>query len=447
MVANNRYLIRGGTVVDSLGVRKQDILIEDDSIVQVGTSLSSTLGDATIDATGLVVCPAFVDLHSHLREPGSPSETIISGSNAGVLGGYSALVAMPNTTPSIDSPEMVRYVQMLSKGASLDVYVAGAITRGRAGKTLVDMFEMSRLGVKIFTDDGTGVQDAQLMRRALEYAKGIDVTLAQHCEELSLSNGGSINEGAVSSLLGIAGIPNAAEDVMVARDIELLRLTGARIHFLHISTERSVKLIEMAKSEGLDLTAEVTPHHLVLSDDQLRNFNPIFKVNPPLRSNGDRNALWDALKNGSFDAIATDHAPHLASAKEGTLDKASFGMLGLQTAFGAVFGDYVSRQNIGNSKSSLELGLSDEQLFQLVAMFTWKPARIARIDETHGGPVLAGSKGNIVIFDPHQRYRLSENEIVSMSKNSPYFDTDLQGKILYTFVNGELKVREGALCR
>ncbi|NNN18660.1 MAG: dihydroorotase [Acidimicrobiaceae bacterium] len=448
MVADYRkYLIRGGTLVDSIGVRRADLLIEDGKIIASEPGIESQRQYQEIDARGLVVSSGFVDLHAHLREPGNEkSETIRSGSQAGILGGYTALVAMPNTTPTIDSPEVVQYVQRLADGAPLDIFFAGAITKGRMGESLTEMSKMADLGIKLFTDDGTGVQNAQVMRRALEFSKGIGVTIAQHCEDLELANAGSINEGAVSSILGVKGIPNAAEDVMVARDIELVRLTGARLHFLHISTARSAAMVKMSKSDGLPITAEVTPHHLVLSDTQLMGFDPVFKVNPPLRSNHDRLGLWDAFDGGVFDAVATDHAPHHKESKDTTLDHAAFGLIGLQTSFAAVLGELHRRLDKQNPEDIDGGGLSDEQLMHLVSLFTWKPARIARIEKMHGCQLVAGQPANITIFDPKARWRLVGTDVVSRSKNSPYFDTDLVGKVLYTFVNGELKLKEGELC-
>lgn len=441
-MVGKKFHIRGGKLIDSTGVRYGDLLIEEGMIAASEEKIEFSKDYVEIDASGLVVTPAFVDLHTHLRQPGHESETILSGSRAGVLGGYGALLAMPNTVPAIDSAEIVRYVQNLAKTAALDVYVTGSITKGRLGETMTEMSKMADLGVRLFTDDGSGVQNAQLMRRALEYAKGIGVTLAQHCEDSELANGGAINEGAISSILGVRGIPNAAEDVMVARDIELVRLTGARMHFLHISTKRAAAMVASAKAEGLPITAEVTPHHLALSDERLSDFNPLFKVNPPLRSEIDRSGLWDALLGNVFDAVATDHAPHANSSKEIPLDQASFGMLGLQSAFGVVLGGLRSRLNLSVGVNSIP----DDVLMQLVGLFTWRPARIAQIDQSHGGPLVKGRPANVTIFDPDYRWLLATEELVSLSKNSPYFDTQLVGKVLYTFVNGDLKVSEGELC-
>lgn len=443
MVARlGKFVLRGGVLVDAGGVRRGELLIDDGKIALVGDRVDAPKGAREIDARGLVVAPGFVDIHTHLREPGGGgSESIASGSAAGVAGGYTALLAMPNTNPAVDSPEVVRYVQELAREqALLDVFLAGTITKGRRGESLTEMSKLAELGVKMFTDDGAGVQNAQLMRRALEYAKGIGVALAQHCEDSALANGGVMNEGAVSSVLGVRGMPNAAEDVMVARDIELVRLTGAKLHFLHISTSGAANLVRAAKANGLPITAEVTPHHLVFSDRRLMGFDTVFKVNPPLRSESDRLAVWNAFVNGDFDAIATDHAPHQLEAKDTTLDQAAFGMIGLQAALGAVLGE-LHRQLRPESGM-----IPDELLHRLVGSLTWGPAKIAGIDDRHGGPLVTGRPANIAVFDPLAKWRLEESSIVSKSKNSPYFDDGLVGKVMYTFVNGDLRLSEGELC-
>lgn len=445
---NSKFVIKGGTLIDSFGLREGDLVIEDGEIVASGSRIAIRKGYEVVDAAGCIVTPGFVDLHCHLREPGqSGSETVISGSRAGVLGGYSALLAMPNTMPPIDSVEVVHYIHELAKDAYLDVYVAGTITKGRLGQSITEMSKLADIGVKVFTDDGSGVQDPQLMRRALEYSKGLGVTLAQHCEDAGLANSGYINEGPVSSILGVRGMPNAAEDVMVARDIELVRLTGGRLHFLHISTARSSEMVSLAKSDGLPITAEVTPHHLTFDDRRVMNFDPLFKVNPPLRSAFDREALWKAYLGGVFDAVATDHAPHSDSSKDKTLDEASFGMLGLQAAFGAVAAGLQKTDQIYGRKSTERGDLSEDQLMHLVGSFTWRPAAIAQVGDKHGGPLIKGRPANICVLNPKQRWGLSKEDIKSLSFNSPYFDTELLGKVIYTFVNGEMVVKESQLCR
>jgi dihydroorotase len=293
-------VIRGGTVIDRNGERRADLLVADGHIAAVESALEHPLGASVLDADGCLVCPGLVDLHTHLREPGrEESETIETATRAAALGGYTAVVAMPNTEPPLDSAEAVRNVYELAATASVEVAVAGAITVGRAGERLAPMAELAALGVRLFTDDGCGVQSAGLMRRALDYAGGLGVTLAQHCEDRTLAAGGAMHEGAWSSRLGIPGIPGAAEDVMVGRDIALARATGARLHFLHLSTSVSIDLVRQAKAEGLPVTAEAAPHHFTLTDRWASGYDPTFKVNPPLRPQSDVDAVKVGLAEPS----------------------------------------------------------------------------------------------------------------------------------------------------
>ena len=286
--------------------------------------------------------PGLVDLHAHLREPGGEiAETVESGSRAAALGGYTAVVAMPNTEPAIDSAAVARDVLALGETALAEIAVAGAITIGRRGERLVPMAELAALGVRLFTDDGRGVQHAGLMRRALEYASGLGVVLAQHCEDEQLAAGGHMNEGAWSSRLGIAGQPALAEEAMLARDLALVRLTGAPMHFLHLSTAGAIEMIRRAKADGLAVTAEVTPHHLALCDAAVAGFDPVYKVNPPLRTALDVAAVRAGVVDGVVDAIATDHAPHAPERKEDPFDEAPAGMLGLETALAVAYSTFV----------------------------------------------------------------------------------------------------------
>ncbi len=326
-------VIRGGTVVDDGGTRRADVVVRGGEVVEVGPEVAVPRGATVLDAGGCLVTPGLVDLHTHLRQPGAEdAETVESGARAAALGGYTAVVAMPNTDPPVDSAAVALEILSLGAGAACQVAVAGAITVGRAGEHLAPIGELAALGVTLFTDDGAGVQDVAVMRRALEYARGFDVTLAQHCEDDTLACGGHMHEGEWSSRLGVPGIPAEAEEMMVARDIALARLTGGRVHFLHISTARSAALVAGAKAEGLAVTAEVTPHHLALTHAELVGYDPVYKVNPPLRDEADVAALRRACAQGTIDAIATDHAPHAPERKDATLDAAPPGMLGLQTA-------------------------------------------------------------------------------------------------------------------
>lgn len=313
-----RLVIRNGTVLDQQGERRADVAVEGTTITEVGPDLAATAGDVVLDATGCIVSPGFVDLHVHLREPGrEEAETIETGSRAAALGGFTAIVAMPNTDPPHDSLATVEFVRTQAERAGLcHVAPAGCITMARAGEQLAPLGELAAAGVTLFTDDGNGVQDPALMRRALEYAKPLGVTLAQHCEVASLTVGAVMHEGSCCSHLGLPGWPAIAEELMVHRDIELSRLTGAPVHFLHLSTERSVALVRAAKADGLAVTAEAAPHHFTLTDELLAGFDALYKVNPPLRTAADIAAIKAGLADGTIDAIATDHAPHPPETKE-----------------------------------------------------------------------------------------------------------------------------------
>jgi dihydroorotase len=410
-------LIAGGTVVDATGTRRADVLVRDGVVAGVGTGLSAP---QVLDASGCVVAPGLVDLHAHLRQPGGEeAETVESGSRAAALGGFTAVVAMPNTEPAIDNAGAVRQVLDLGATALCDVRVAGAITVGRAGTQLAPLAEMADLGVRLFTDDGAGVQDAQLMRRALEYASSLDVTLAQHCEDAALATGGHMHEGAWSSRLGIPGIPAEAEELMVMRDIALARLTGARVHFLHLSTAGSVAMVGAAKAQGLSVTAEVAPHHFTLTDAEVQGFDTVFKVNPPLRSSGDVAAVRQALRDGSIDAIATDHAPHPRDVKEAPFDQAPPGMLGLETAL------------------ALALTELDLPIEQVLALLSWQPASIAGLSGEHGGPIVEGSPANLCVIDPAATWVVEPDRLASRSRNTPYAGRKLTGKVRHTVLRGE----------
>ena len=315
------------------GLARLDVAVVDGSVAALAESIDAPRHALVLDAAGCLVGPGLVDLHAHLRQPGrEESETIESGARAAALGGYTAVVAMPNTDPPIDSAGVAAEVLALGAGCPAEIAVAGAITVGRAGSALAPLGELAALGVTLFTDDGAGVQDGALMRRALDYAKGLGVVLAQHCEDACLAAGGAMHEGCWSSRLGIPGVPAAAEEVMVARDIALVRLTGAPVHFLHLSTAGSVDLVRRAKEEGLPVTAEAAPHHMLLTHAAVEGYDPVFKVNPPLRTGEDVAAVVAGLVDGTIDAVATDHAPHAPEAKDVPFDQAPPGMLGLQTA-------------------------------------------------------------------------------------------------------------------
>ncbi|NBP41167.1 MAG: dihydroorotase [Actinobacteria bacterium] len=417
-------VIKGGTIVNRDSQAVGDVKIENGRIVEIGKNLK---GEMQLDASGCIVSSGFVDLHAHLREPGKEeAETIETGSRAGALGGYTALVAMPNTDPPQDSVAVIDFVREQGKRAGLvDVVPSGCITLGRQGESLAPMAELASAGVTLFTDDGNGVQDAALMRRALEYARGLGITLAQHCEVAELTKGAVMNECSCCTDLGLPGWPSIAEELMVFRDIELVRITGASMHFLHLSTERSVELVRAAKRDGLPITAEVTPHHLSLTQELLASYNPVYKVNPPLRSIADIQALKAGLRDGTIDAIATDHAPHPRRDKEMSLDMAPPGMLGLETALGVVLAEGAC------------------EIRDVVALMSWNPAKIARIDDEHGRDVVAGANANLCVFDPQLTWRVDPERLASKSINTPYIGRTLRGRVRHTIFKGTPTVIDG----
>jgi dihydroorotase len=412
-------VIRGGRIVDPYGERVADVLIDGGRIALVSDRGDLT-ADLVLDAGGCVVAPGLVDLHTHLRQPGKEeAETIETGARAAALGGFTCVLAMPNTSPSIDSAGVAREVLELGRGSCCDVRTSAAITVGRQGTQLTPMAELAELGVRIFTDDGSGVQDGRLMRRALEYATGLGVTLAQHCEDDVLAAGGAMNEGAWSSRLGIPGQPAEAEEVMVMRDVALVRLTGARVHFQHLSTRRSVDLVAAAKAEGLPVTCEVTPHHFTLTDERCSTYDPVFKVNPPLRTDDDVAAVRAGLAAGTVDCIATDHAPHAPETKEAPFDQAPPGMLGLETALGLAL---------------THLGLPIDQALGLLS---WRPSAILGVGDVHGGPIEPGRPANLCVVDPAARWTVDPAALASRSRNSPYAGMTLTGRVRHTVLAGE----------
>ncbi len=420
-MAEPTVIIAGGTVIDATGERRADVAITDGTVRAVAEGLDVPAGATVLDAGGCVVAPGLVDLHTHLREPGrEEAETVATGTRAAALGGYTAVVAMPNTEPPLDSAAAVQHVLELGRQAMAVVAVAGAITIGRAGEQLAPMAELAELGVRLFTDDGAGVQSAGLMRRALEYARGIGVTLAQHCEDGSLACDGAMHEGAWSSRLGLPGIPAVAEEVMVARDIALSRLTEAPVHFLHLSTAASIDLVRHAKAAGVAVTAEAAPHHFTLTDAQTAGFDPVFKVNPPLRPQSDVDAVRAGLADGTIDAIATDHAPHTPETKDLPFDQAPPGMLGLETALALAI---------------TELGLplcTGSCLAQLAAGCHRRTA-----PRDHGGPIEPGAVANLCVIDPTATWTVDATALASRSRNTPYAGRTLTGKVRHTVLRGE----------
>ena len=423
-------VLRGGRVIDRSGERVVDVEIGDDGrIADVGTGLS---GDTDLDASGCVVSPGFVDLHTHLREPGQEdAETIETGARGGALGGYTALVAMPNTEPAMDCAAVVELVRTLGRGAACEIVPTGAMTVGRRGEDMAPMGELVDQGVGIFTDDGTGLQDPRLMRRVMEYSTGLShrlgrpVVLAQHCEVTALAAGGYMHEGEWSSRLGIPGQPAEAEELMVMRDIALVRLTGAHMHFQHLSTAGSVAMVRDAKAAGLPVTAEATPHHFTLTDAACASYDPVLKVHPPLRTDDDVAAVRRGLADGTIDAIATDHAPHTDHAKELSFDLAPPGMLGLETAFSLAL-------------EGLGLDLPD-----VLALLSWRPAAIAGLSDRHGADIQPGNPANLCVVDPDATWVVSGRAMASRSSNSPFEGRTLRGRVRHTVLEGQPVVVDG----
>jgi len=417
-------VIKGGSVVGASGVNGADVLVENDVIIKVGKNLT---GDITLDASGCHIFPGFVDLHAHLREPGrEDTETIETASRAGAKGGYTALIAMPNTNPAHDSVTVIEFVREQGRKAGLlDVFPSGCITMGRQGEALAPLAELSAAGVRIFTDDGSGVQDPVLMGRAMQYAKSLGVTMAQHCEVSALTQGAVMNECGCSSDMGVPGWPAIAEEMMVQRDIEMSRVTGASVHFLHLSTARSVDLVRDAKAEGLNVTAEVTPHHLSLTQELLTTFDPVYKVNPPLRSMKDIQALKVGLLDGTIDAVATDHAPHARRDKELSLDQAPPGMIGLETALGVM------------------LSAVDLDPVQIAAVMSRNPARIAQITEQHGHNIGVGDIAHLCVVDLDALWQVDPSKMASKSRNTPFVGRQLRGMVRSTMYHGQITVQDG----
>jgi len=428
-------LFKGGRLIDpASGVDStSDVLVDNGRVVDAGSRLSAN-GAEVIDITGAVICPGFVDLHVHLREPGrEDEETVATGSAAAARGGFTAVGAMPNTDPVCDNAAVADKVAAAARRAGLcEVIPAGALTRGLEGRYITPVGEMVNCsaGVRMFTDDGKGVQDSRILRRAMEYIKGFDAICAEHCDDAALSEGGQMHEGYYSDLLGLRGMPAAAEDIALARDLVLARLTGVRYHALHVSTKGSVELIRQAKAQGVRVTAEVTPHHLILTDAELQSFDPVNKVNPPLRSSSDVEACRVGLADGTLDAVATDHAPHSPEEKESEFELAPPGMIGLETALALMIAEIVDGGVL--------------ELPELVRRLTALPAGILRLNG-QGGPVTEGSAANLTVFDPAAEWTVDPAAFASKSRNTPFKGRKVKGKILYTMFGGNLVVRNGAI--
>jgi dihydroorotase len=433
----SELLLRGGEVVDETGARAGDVRVVDGLVAEVGMQLAAGAGATVLDAEGCIVTTGLVDLQVHLREPGrEDSETLETGTRAAALGGCTAVVCMPNTEPPLDDAAVVQSVLERARTLGLcDVQPAGCITVGRRGEQLAPMRELYEHGVRIFTDDGDCVADARVMRHAFEYASALPgAVIAQHAEDPALVRGGHMHEGAWSSRLGIAGRPAEAESTIVARDLELARRTGGRYHVLHLSCAASAALVRAAKADGVSVTAECTPQHLVLTDEACAEFDPSFKMNPPLREQHDVDALRVALADGTIDAIATDHAPHAPDTKDVPFEEAPPGMLGVETALAVVLTTLV------------EPGVLT--LAQALRAMSWQPARIAGLDERgHGGAIAPGRPAHLCVIDPAYQWIVDGNLLASRSRNTPWEGWKLTGKVRHTIYDGVPTVRDGEATR
>jgi dihydroorotase len=423
-----QWLIRD---VRPLGADPVDLRIVDETIAEIGVGLDA--GDAqVIDAAGLIALPGLVDLHTHLREPGrEDAETVETGTRAAALGGYTAVHAMANTSPVADTAGVVEQVWRLGREAGhCDVAPVGAVTVGLAGAKLAELGAMadSAARVRVFSDDGHCVDDAVLMRRALEYVKAFDGVVAQHAQEPRLTEGAQMNEGELSGVLGLTGWPAVAEEAVIARDVLLAGHVGSRLHVCHVSTAGSVELIRWAKSKGWDVTAEVTPHHLLLTDELATSYDPIYKVNPPLRTAADVEALRAGLADATIDAVATDHAPHPVEDKQTEWSAAAMGMVGLETALSVVVATMV------------ETGLLDWA--GVADRMSVRPAVIGRLGQ-HGRPIAVGEPANLTLVDPDARWTVVPAELASRSRNTPFAGRTLPARVVATFLRGRPTVLEG----
>lgn len=428
-------LISGGRIIDpSQGLDGVgDLLIIDDKIEWIGDPGSAPIqhGCTILSARGMVVSPGFIDLHCHLREPGfEEKETIATGTRAAAKGGFTTICCMPNTCPPIDSLDIVEHIKSIAFIEGLvRVFPIGCITKGQQGMELVRMKDLAEVGVVAFSDDGKSVANSQLLSRALEYSRLLALPIIEHCEDSSLSANGAMNEGRLADKLGINKIPAAAEETIIERDIALAELTNARLHIAHASTANSVRLIRRAKEKGIPVTAEVTPHHLTLTEERVIDHGTNAKVNPPLRTEKDNEALLQGLKEGVIDAIATDHAPHTIQDKACDFNKAAFGISGLETALGVLLG-------------LVHQGRLD--LATLVSKLTIEPARVLALPQDLG-TLNVGALGNVTIFDPDCQWVVDPDSFASKGKNTPWAGCSLQGKVMATVVEGRVVYKDDTI--
>ncbi|WP_309079807.1 dihydroorotase [Zhihengliuella sp.] len=428
------FLIRGASL---LGGDPEDFLLADGEIAAVGPDAAAhprAAGAREIDAAGLIALPGMVDLHTHLREPGrEDAETVETGTRAAARGGFTAVHAMANSNPVADTAGVVEQVWSLGRRSGwVDVRPVGAVTVGLAGERLSELGAMaeSRAGVRVFSDDGICVSDPVLMRRALEYVKAFDGVIAQHAQEPRLTEGAQMNEGEVSAVLGLPGWPAVAEESIIARDVLLAEHVGSRLHVCHVSTAGSVDIIRWAKARGIAVTAEVTPHHLLLTEEQVRTYDPVYKVNPPLRREADVLALREALADGTIDIVGTDHAPHPDEAKECEWAQAAMGMTGLETALSVV------------QHTMIETGMMTWADFARVTSTI--PAAIGRLAD-QGRPLAVGEPANVVLVDPAHRWTVDPGTMATMGRNSPFAGMELPGRVEATFYRGTPTVLDAEL--
>jgi dihydroorotase len=425
---SNALIIKAGLIN---GETTADILVENGVVIEIASGLSHPTA-TVVNATGCVVLPGFVDLHTHLREPGREnSETIATGSLAAARGGYVAVSAMANTLPVADTAAIVEQVASIGKSVGLvDVFPIGAVTKGLAGTELADLGSMahSKARVRVFSDDGNCVSDPLLMRRALEYVKQFDGVVAQHAQDPRLTEGSQMNEGVVASTLGLKGWPAVAEESIIARDILLANMVGAKLHICHVTTMGGVEIIRWAKAQGMKVTAEVTPHHLLLTDELAQSYDPIYKVNPPLRTQSDVEALREALIDGTIDIIGTDHAPHPVESKECEWQNAAFGMVGLETAFPILYTTLIKSGRISWNRAAEVMSIA--------------PAHIAGY-ANHGRAIEVGEPAHFAVINPTGTLTVDRAQLASKSKNTPFHGMEFEGTVVATVFNGHLTHKVG----